>query len=211
MRIPRWFPPAALAVTILVSGLVLARLPEYAGRGRTTMVLVSIIASALLGGFSALHVYVFKPHLGTATGHVLVSLVVFTLATLAAWILPACPSAPTGGRCTPTEAVANGFAMMLVALCLSIVVLLWHVTKRSIQLLFRPFALLLPSKVKSCVRPSQAMTGANGKASTKGKNKVKIKRMRGTTSGDPTAADPTHKNGKQSGVRGTSTTTRKRK
>lgn len=207
MRIPRWFSPIALATAILVFGLVLARLPEYAGRGRTTMVFVSFIASALLGGFSALHVYVFKPRLGAATGHVLVSLVVFTLATLVAWVLPACPSDPAGARCTPTEAVANGFAMMLVALCFSIVALLWHVTKRSIQLLFRPFGLLLPAKVKSCVRPSQVKTGTNDKDSTKGKDTVKSKRMHGAASGDPTTVDPVHKNGK----RGTSTAARQRK
>ena len=220
MRVPRWLLPAVLATAILVFGLVLARLPEYAGRGRTTMVFVSFIASALLGGFSALHIYIFKPRLGAATGHVLVSLVVFALATLVAWALPACPSDPSGARCTSTEAVANGFAMMLVALCFSIVVLLWHITKRSIQLLFRPFGLLLPPKVKSRFRLGQAKTAA-AKASAKdtgkgrGKDKAKAKRIQGVASGGSTAVDITHtngkQNGKQSGTRGASAATRNKK
>lgn len=163
MRTPRWLPPVALSVVILVFGLVLARLPEYNGGGRTTMVLVSCIASVLLGGFSTLYVYIFKPRLGAPTGHVLLSLVVFTLASIIAWILPACPSDPTGARCTPTDAVANGFAMMLVALCFSVVVLLWHVTKRSVQLLFRAVRPLLPTKVKSRQHSSRTKAGTKTK------------------------------------------------
>jgi len=158
---------------------MLARRPEYNAGGRTTMVLVSCIASVLLGGFSALYVYVFKPRLGAATGHVLLSLVVFTLAGTVAWILPACPSDPTGPRCTPTDAVASGFAMMLVALFFSVVVLVWHVTQRSIQLLFRVVRPLLPTKVKSRQRGSLAKAGAR----TKGTN--------GSKSNDP-ATSPRH-------------------
>jgi len=179
MRTPRWFPPVALSVAILVIGLVFARRPEYNAGGRTTMVIVSCIASVLLGGFSALYVYVFKPRLGAATGHVLLSLVVFTLAGTVAWILPACPSDPTGPRCTPTDAVANGFAMMLVALLFSVVVLLWHVTQRSVQLLFRAVRPLLPTKVKSRHRDRRTKAGAR----TKGTN--------GSKSNNP-ATSPRH-------------------
>ena len=170
MRIPRWFSPAALAAVVLCLGLTLARLPEYTAGGRMTMVFVSFLASALLGGFSTLYVYVFKPHLGAATGHVLLSLTVFFFASILAFALPTCPSDPTGARCTPSQAVESGFAMMLVALCFSIVLLLWHVTKRSVQMLFRPFHLQLPSKVRSRPRRAQTKVKANVKVGAKAAN-----------------------------------------
>lgn len=197
MRIPRWLSPAALAAVVLCIGLALARLPEYNGGGRTTMVFVSFLASALLGGFSTLYVYVFKPRLGAATGHVLLSLVVFSLACIVAFAIPACPSDPTGARCTPTQAVANGFAMMLVALCFSIVILLWHVTKRSVQLLFRPFRSLLPSGVKSRRRSGRTKAETNVKVDAKISVKdAKAKRKPSGTHGGKSAG-PTHKGGRR--------------
>lgn len=170
MRIPRPLPPLLLATALLALGLNVARLPEYDAGGRGTMVLVSFIASTLLGGFAALYVYIFKPRLGAPTGHVLLSLVVFALATVTALVLPKCPSDPAGNRCTPTDAVANGFSIMLVSLCFSVVVLLWFSSKRSTQALIRAFRSLSTATKKSGKRPSNGkkrqQLGASGKGAS---------------------------------------------
>lgn len=81
---------------------------------RRSLVVLALCASLLAAAVAATYTLVLTPRYGSLFAAPTLALVLFTLAALAAYASPNCPATTDPGRCTPAEAVAAAFPLLLL-------------------------------------------------------------------------------------------------
>lgn len=182
-----WLAPSLLTAAMLVNGLAVSFLPTSA-QHRGVMLTVSVLATACVASVSFLYALVLRPRIGAVLGYVSVSLVVFVAATLLSITPGRCVYVDIPRRCTLTESVASGFALMLVPLAFGLVSLLFSTIRASLRVFRGLFSTLARPPVGKV--PSSRRRPVSKERSPSSSSK-KSARSRTAPSGRSTApADP---------------------